>query len=92
MTEEFKSELEAEGYSLLTEVPGRGICGLRVFMFTCGLCYDLDEFQYKGRYCYRSTVEAAVAIKTWDGMGHPPGEWVKHKGEREFWNPNDKKD
>jgi hypothetical protein len=36
---------------------------------------------YKGRYCYPSFAEAKSALLIWDGVGHPPGEWIKYKGE-----------
>jgi hypothetical protein len=94
MTEELEQFLTENEYVELREIEGRGICGLRNFMFTIGLCYGLTEHDYAGRFCYPRpfTMDAIEAIKTWDGKGDPPGNWVKHKGATEYSNPLNKKD
>jgi len=71
------------------ELPGRGVCGVQPFMFSCGLLTELrffDEFgvedggyDYAARYCYPNLTEALAAIATWDGQGDPPGPWIKEK-------------
>jgi hypothetical protein len=94
MTEQEKEGLEMklifnDGYFHLRDIPGRGICGLRKFVFTVGLCYGLDETGYVGRYCFSEISEAMGAIDQWkerQGLGDPPGEWIKHKGYREYRN------
>jgi hypothetical protein len=81
--------LKTEGYYNIKEIPERGICGLRDFIFTCGLVIGMDEGGYFGRYCYRTKQEAIDAIESWDGQGDPPGDWVKYKGNGgERSNPN----
>lgn len=35
---------------------------------------------YAGRYCYEHAHEARAALVAWDGVGHPPGPWIKCKG------------
>ena len=72
--------LRSDGYSDIKEIPGRGICGLRNFIFTTGLVIDMDENQYYGRYCYPSYEDALNALKEWNGEGDPSGPWIKYKG------------
>ena len=73
--EEFLSE-----YSHVRYVPTRGYCGIQQMLFTCGLFVTLDEYGYKGRYCYRSEEEAVAALEEWDGEGDPSGDWLAKKG------------
>ena len=72
--------LKSEGYSDIREIPGRGICGLRDFIFTTGLVIGMDETQYYGRYCYSSKDDALKALNEWEGDGDPSGPWIKYKG------------
>jgi len=81
--------LKSEGYTEIKEIPGVGICGLRSFIFTTGLIIGMNEIGYFGRYCYKTSREASDALKSWDGSGDPPGNWIKYKGEGgERENPN----
>lgn len=85
------NELTKEGYKEIREVPGIGLCGLKSFIFTVGLCCGLDEFGYKYRYCYsvNDSIHAVIDIKTWKGNGDPSGPWIKRKGEGgDYLNPN----
>ena len=75
------AQLEKEGYKHIREIPGRGLCGISIFMFTAGILYNLDESGYSGRWCYHSESEALHALDKWDGVGDPPGNWIKYKGE-----------
>lgn len=81
LTPQLKTYLENQGYCNLKEIPGRGICGLSNFMFTTGIIYGMTNWTYKGRYCYGTAAEAETALKHWTGEGHPPGLWIKHKGD-----------
>ena len=74
---------DVEGYFLICTKEGRGICALRKFAFTIGLCYGIDKLGYVGRYCYPKelALEAVRAFINWDGTGDPEGPWLKHKGE-----------
>lgn len=81
-------KLDEHGYSNTVTVPHRGRCGLRRMAFTVGLFYGIDDIGYKGRYCFHSYKEAAEALVEWSGTGDPPGNWIKHKGYREYRNPN----
>lgn len=80
LTTQFRSFLQSQGYYNVVEVEGRGICATQKFMFTTGLVYGLNQYSYKGRYCYETKQEAETALKHWDGENHPLGMWIKHKG------------
>ena len=85
-------KLESEGnhHEEYKVIPGYGLCALRKFMFTVGLILNIDEHSYEERYCYpyKYTIDALLAINTWNGEGYPPGRWVKRKGRVEESNPN----
>lgn len=81
MTDALRLHLQNEGYVGTREIPGRGVCALYKFMFTVGLVYGLDDTGYKGRWCYDNVTDALTALITWDGIGDPPGAWIKYKGE-----------
>jgi hypothetical protein len=80
--------LETEGYSHLTEIPGRGICGVTRMIYTTGLVYGIDRYSYKGRYCFETMAVAVQSLNEWSGADDPPGDWIKHKGRIEYSNPN----
>lgn len=48
-------------------------------MFTGALMVGIDAAGYKRRFCYRTAHEAAEAMLKWDGVGDPPGMWIKEK-------------
>jgi hypothetical protein len=87
-----RNDLETDGYSHLTVIEGRGICGLLEFVYTVGLCFGLDYMGYSGRYCYPKSVvaDAVLALNIWDGNNDPLGRWVKYKGrDGEYTNPKE---
>lgn len=51
------------------------------FIYTYGLLVKVDEYGYSGRYCYEKSTDALVAMASWDCTGHPPGPWIKYKGQ-----------
>jgi hypothetical protein len=65
------------------ELPGQGLCGVQRFIFSCGLLTELTfdgySYDYTRRYCYHLASHALEALRTWDGKGDPPGEWIKEK-------------
>lgn len=86
---DLKQFLTDEGYTYLKEIPNKGLCGIKRFIFTTGLVYGLNEIGYKGRYCHHSHAEALEALNNWNGQGHPKSNWVKHKGrDVDEGNPN----
>ena len=90
LTPELKEFLEKEGYKNLKEIEGRGICGLKGFMFTVAIVHGLDSSGYLGRWCYphAKSVDCVAAFMGWDGKGDPEGDWIKYKGRTEYQNPN----
>jgi hypothetical protein len=80
LTADYIKYLEEQGYVQVREIPERGICALRKFMYTTGIVYGLDDSGYKGRWCYASMPMAVVAFSQWDGVGDPPMDWIKYKG------------
>jgi len=70
-------------FRVVRRVPGRGLCGIQRFIFTCGLLTDLKFYEmendYTARYCYPNEREALRALQAWDGTGDPPGPWIKEK-------------
>jgi len=79
---ELKNYLKKQGYYNLRQIPGKGLCGLYEFIFTIGLCTNLDEYGYEGRYCYPKHLikDSIVAIELWNGKEDPIGDWIKYKG------------
>lgn len=71
--------LQAQGYRQLRRIGGV-LCGLRGFNFTVGLVVGLSFESYERRYCYEHLDDARAALAQWDGIGHPPGPWIKCKG------------
>lgn len=76
-----EAEVEALGYFEPREIEGQGLCALAPMMFTVGLACGIGAISYRYRYCYPTASEARHALKVWDGKGHPPGSWIKRKGE-----------
>lgn len=78
--EELLRELAAEGYEGVRELPAtHELAGVLPQIFTTALAVGLDQFGYKRRYCYENKGEAASALLGWDGVGDPPGNWIKEK-------------
>ena len=71
------------------------MCVLRRFIFTVGLCtqvqFDELSCDYEARYCYPDWGDAIGAIFAWDGQGDPPGNWIKEKASGRL-NPSYAKD
>ena len=86
-----QNKLEEQGYFNLRHIEGRGLCGLFRFNYTIGLVYGMTNDEYIGRYCYYDSMEAKQALKEWNGIKDPDGNWIKHKGSIEYSNPNYKK-
>jgi hypothetical protein len=76
-------------YFYLRQIEGRGLCGMKRFIFTTGLAWGISQFIYEGRYCFPDYAEAERCFFEWDGKGDPEGEWIKYKGVGgERSNPN----
>lgn len=70
-----------EGFLVLRVLPDGRHIGLVRMIFTVGLAVDLAaDGTYSSRYCYPNLAAAAAALAAWDGVGDPPGPWLKQKG------------
>tara|TARA_R110000868_G_scaffold217359_3_gene467438 strand:+ start:1819 stop:2088 length:270 start_codon:yes stop_codon:yes gene_type:complete len=80
-------QVEEFGFTHVKEINGvfYAICR---FIFTTGLVVGIDEIGYESRYCYLNHVDAVKALEEWDGIGDPPGNWIKQKGAGDRSNPN----
>lgn len=72
--------LEAQGYRELRWLGSGELAGLYRFNFTWGLVVGLDPIGYRLRYCFEHLADARAALRTWNGLGHPTGPWIKCKG------------
>lgn len=82
------SVVQENGYSEVREVPGQGWCGLLPFLLTWAVVVDLTPEFYGRRYCYEHQGDAALALQSWNGIGHPSGPWIKCTGAGiDFLNP-----
>jgi len=94
MEDAIRKQLMDYGYGCIIEVPGRGVCAVSRMAFTTGLFYNIDIVSeakgcYEGRYCFKTMLDAIESLVQWDGVGDPPGGWIKHKGGTgEYSNPN----
>lgn len=68
-------------YQHLREIPNQGVCGIAPMLFTIGLFCNLSDVGYSYRYCYENYVDAFDALQNWNGEEHPPGPWIKRKGD-----------
>lgn len=84
-------QLQEQGYQYIGYKKGRGYCGVKRFIYTVGLVYNITEHGYKGRYCYPDYESAVSALLNWSGEGDPLDEdWIKHKGKTEYSNEKHK--
>lgn len=96
MDKNIKEYLGANGYSNFKEfktLTGTVICGTMDYLTTRGIVVGLNEYSYERRYCYQDRNEATEALNSWDGVGHPKGNWIKLKGVYEgqaidYFNPD----
>lgn len=77
----------ANGYRLMRKVSTGEVIGVRQMIYTWGLFVGLNDCGYRTRFCYPDAVSAAFACVQWDGVGDPPGPWIKQKGGVERPNP-----
>ena len=81
--------LHKEGYTNLRQLENKGICGISQSLFTFDLYYGLSASVWAGKYMFDSYNEALESLNNWTNTNtDPPGNWVKHKGETEYSNPN----
>lgn len=59
-----KGYLEEQGYYTVRQLPDGTWAGLISLIFTTGLCLNLDETGYDGRFCYEDPQDAISALMT----------------------------
>ena len=84
LTPELIKIFEAENYTCLVETKTKGVCGILRFAFTTGVVIDMDRYQYRGRYCYKSKADALLGLAELidkPEILHPTdSNWIKYKG------------
>lgn len=76
----FQERMEREGYLSLKLMKNGEWVGVMRMNFTFGVFVGMDEDGYRGRYCYERQIDAMFAAKEYEGIGDPPGPWIKYKG------------
>lgn len=89
MTPEDEAALKQDGHVIIKELPDGKVVALHEQIFTTALLLVTDNYKTKAvdtywngwirRFCYEERLEALIAGRQWDGVGDPPGKWVKEK-------------
>lgn len=74
------------GFLHPVRLPDGRIAAIQKNLFTYGIVI-LDEQGVTHRWCYDKFVSAILAILDWNGIGDPPGSWIKQKLPVERMNP-----
>lgn len=82
-----REEVEALGYKPVRLLPTGEWAGIQNLLFTVGLFVGIDPVLYRTRFCFPDRTSAESALRNWDGVGDPPGPWIKEKGRVERVNP-----
>lgn len=69
----------AGGYDMVRKLPDGKFIGVTRMITTTGLFVGLTEDMYERRYCFEHYGDAATAFAEWNGVGDPPGPWIKEK-------------
>lgn len=72
-------EAEGLGYYPAKVLPTGKVAGVMLQLSTVGLFINLQEDGNDGVYHYPNYAEATLALAEWDGLGDPPGPWIKAK-------------
>lgn len=76
---EVVAELNAQGYTNFLRMPDGSLCGIMPQFLTTAIVCGLTDWGYSRRYCYEHKSQAVAALLGWDGVGDPPGPWIKEK-------------
>lgn len=71
MNSKLQDILDQNGYVDVREVENWGVCGIQRFLYTCGICYGMDEGGIKGRFCFSTMQNAQLFLRDWDGIALP---------------------
>ena len=73
-------QLAEQGYRLVSEIEGQGLCGLLESRFTTAIVVGLTEHGYSHKFCYGSTPKAAFALGVWViSQGPEPENYILRK-------------
>lgn len=67
------------GYLDARELASGVVIGIMPMLYTAGLFVGITRERYERRYCYEKLADARSAFLSWDGVGDPPGPWIKEK-------------
>lgn len=73
-------EASEMGYAPNRLLPSGELAGVLRMIATYGLFVGLDSSGYRTRFCYPTFTSACLALSCWNGVGNPPGPWIKEKG------------
>lgn len=78
--ESLKKALIENRYYMPKLIDGK-LCALQDFFTTTGIVIGITDVGYERRYCYKSSVQAIVALSSYeDTSQHASGPWIKCKG------------
>lgn len=81
-------QIQKLGYSPAKIFTSGENAGILKMIYTVGLFVGINEWCWRTRFCYPDWISATKALEEWDGIGDPPGPWIKEKGGVERSNPN----
>jgi hypothetical protein len=73
--------IHALGYIPARLLPSGEWAGIRDMLFTTNLFVGIDESGWRTSYFYAKRLYAEIALDMWDGIGDPPGPWIKRNGD-----------
>ena len=73
------AKLNAEGYTRCTLLLTGELAGIMPMLYTTGLFVGITEAGWRTRFCYEHRKDAIAALDAWNGLGDPPGPWIKEK-------------
>lgn len=74
-----REEFEQLGYAVGKRLVSGEWLAVQKMIATAGLFVVTDNIGYRTRYCYEHMHEAVLACMEWNGVGDPPGNWIKEK-------------
>jgi hypothetical protein len=71
--------LLAQGYRNIKRLQNGELAATQRMLYTTGVVVGLTQIGYDRRFCYDLEPEAVSALLVWEGVGDPPGPWIKEK-------------
>jgi hypothetical protein len=79
LTEEWLKQNNYHGLKFIKRYGGSWAC-LGGMLFSWRMFLNIDQTGYSSCIDYPDRASAEAALKAWDGLGDPPGPWLKWKG------------